>query len=126
MNGIVCTAIFFVNSYLLVRKHGTIIVIGVFSGPGIVPLHLIQDREFIIKGALMYTDDDFSESINLISQKRINTQSLISKIFDGIDHVPDAFQVASSEKNYFIPAHEIDHRFLCKSFHHAKSCENSY
>jgi L-iditol 2-dehydrogenase len=89
------------TAFNLVRKRGTIIIIGVFAGPGTVPLHLIQDREFIIKGALMYTDDDFSESVNLISQKRINTQALISKIFDGIDHVPDAFQYASNEKNSF-------------------------
>jgi len=89
------------TAFNLVRKHGTIIVIGVFAGPGTVPLHLIQDREFIVRGALMYTDDDFSESINLISQKRINTQLLISKIFDGIDQAPDAFHYASNEKNSF-------------------------
>ncbi|PNR96185.1 zinc-dependent alcohol dehydrogenase [Petrotoga olearia] len=89
------------TAFNLVRKRGTIIIIGVFAGPGTVPLHLIQDREYIIMGALMYTDDDFSESVNLISQKRINTQALISKIFDGTDHVPDAFQFASSETNSF-------------------------
>jgi len=85
----------------LIRKRGTIVVIGVFAGPGTVPLHLIQDREFIIKGALMYTNYDFSELISLISQKRINTQLLISKIFDGIDEVSQAFHYASTEKNSF-------------------------
>lgn len=89
------------NAFNLIRKRGTIILIGVFSGSGTVPLHLIQDREYIIKGALMYTDDDFSESINLIAQKRINTLNLISKVFEGIEKADQAFKYASSEPNSF-------------------------
>ena len=89
------------SSFDLLRKRGAIIIIGVFSGPCTVPLHLIQDREFMIKGSLMYTNDDFSESINLIAQKRINTLNLISRVFEGIENAPKAFQYASSEQNSF-------------------------
>jgi len=89
------------TAFDFIRKSGSIIVLGVFSGPTEIPIHLVQDREIEVKGALMYTDDDFSESIHLIENNIVDTSKLISKIYKGLENAEKAFEYARKEKNSF-------------------------
>jgi len=81
----------------LVRKGGTIVVIGVFSKEPHVNVGLVQDRELTIQGSLMYLKEDFHDAISLISKGLVKVRPLITHTFN-IDHIEEAFRTAATSK----------------------------
>jgi len=65
----------------LARKGSEIIVVGVFGEKPEVDVGLIQDKELKVIGSLMYKKDDYETAINLIEQKKVELEPLISRHF---------------------------------------------
>lgn len=75
----------------LAEKGGRVIVEGVPTGEVPVPLHLVQDREVELRGALMYLREDYEAAIDAISSGRADVEALITDRFP-LDRVADAFE----------------------------------
>ncbi|MGF1472044.1 MAG: zinc-binding dehydrogenase [Rubrobacteraceae bacterium] len=75
----------------LAEKGGRIVVEGVPGGEVPVPLHLVQDREIELRGALMYLREDYNAAIDAISGGRADVDALITDRFP-LERVADAFE----------------------------------
>ena len=75
----------------LAEKGGRVIVEGVPGGEVPVPLHLVQDREIELRGALMYLREDYKAAIDAISGGRADVDALITDQFP-LDRVAEAFE----------------------------------
>jgi L-iditol 2-dehydrogenase len=64
------------------RKGTTIVVVGVFGGKPQVDIGLVQDRELSLVGTLMYQREDYEKAIELVAEREIRFNALIS------DHFP--------------------------------------
>ena len=51
----------------------------------------VQDREYTLLGTLMYVEEDYMESIDLVKQGKICLKRLITQKF-GLDRMADAFR----------------------------------
>jgi L-iditol 2-dehydrogenase len=76
-----------------VRKGGEIIVVGVFGQDALVPAGLIQDRELVVRGSLMYVRSDFDEAVRLIAEEQVQVDPLISHRVP-LAEVDQAFRLA--------------------------------
>ena len=74
-------------------KGGEVVVMGVFGGPVRFSAHLVQDREIVIRGSLMYTFRDFDEAIRLMAQGLVQVAPVITHRFP-LSQVEMAFQKA--------------------------------
>ena len=72
------------SSYLLslelVEKGGTVLLEGIKRGNIPIPVFMIVYNEIVVKGSYCQTRKDFLEAIELIKNKKINTQKMISDI----------------------------------------------
>jgi L-iditol 2-dehydrogenase len=64
-----------------IQKGGVIVVVGVFGEKPRVDLGLVQDRELVLKGTLMYQRRDYERAVELIADGKIITDPLFSKHF---------------------------------------------
>ncbi len=55
-----------------VSRGGQVIVMGVYGSPPRIEMILVQDKEIIMKGSLMYTWDDYRDAVTLIDEHRVN------------------------------------------------------
>jgi len=62
-----------------VDKGGTIVIVGVFGERPRVDLGLVQDRELILRGTLMYRREDYERAVELIAAGAIVTDPLIGE-----------------------------------------------
>lgn len=63
------------------RKGSMIVVVGVFGKPPVVDLGLVQDRELILAGSLMYRKNDYQAAIRLAASGAIRFDPLITRRF---------------------------------------------
>jgi L-iditol 2-dehydrogenase len=68
------------------RKGSTIIVVGVFPDDAKINMGFVQDRELSLVGTLMYRKEDYIEAMDLIANKRINVDELITDYFEFKDY----------------------------------------
>ncbi len=73
------------------RKGSTIVVVGVFARPVPVDLGLVQDRELVLAGSLMYRRPDWEQAIELAAAGAINFAEVITHRF-AFDDYPKAYQ----------------------------------
>jgi L-iditol 2-dehydrogenase len=78
-----------------VRKGGEVIVVGVFGRDALVPAGLIQDREIVVRGSLMYVRSDFEEAVRLIGEGHVRVDPLVSHRLP-LEAVGEAFRIAGS------------------------------
>ena len=64
------------------RKGTDIIVVGVFGDKATVDLGLVQDRELKLIGTLMYQEKDFCKAIELMAERKVVLEPLITDYFD--------------------------------------------
>ena len=62
----------------IARKGSTVIVMGVVADPYPIDMGLVQDHELSLLGTAMYRAEDWHESIDLVSQGKIQLKSLIT------------------------------------------------
>lgn len=63
------------------RKGSTIILVGVYSGMANVDLAVLNDHELDLNTTMMYRHEDYVKALELVSEKRIRLQPLMSKVF---------------------------------------------
>lgn len=65
----------------LARKGSMIVVVGVFGTPPVVDLGLVQDRELMLAGSLMYRRNDYETAIAMAASGAIHFHELITHRF---------------------------------------------
>ena len=80
------------------RKGTDIIVVGVFGQKASIDLGLVQDRELRLIGTLMYMEDDYAKAIELLKNKKVKVENLITKIFSFKDYLK-AYEYIESMKD---------------------------
>jgi len=65
----------------LVRKGSEIMVVGIPPKEVSTKIALIQDRELLVKGTLMYSYRDYSRVIEMMAKGKIGTQGMITHRF---------------------------------------------
>ena len=86
------------EAIMCVKPGGTIVLVGVSTGPVNIPLVMSVMGEVTMKGAIAYTVEEFEEVIELIKNKEINvTKYIDDKV--GLDKVDDAFKRLTSGKD---------------------------
>jgi len=68
------------------RKGSNIIVVGVYPEEVGVNMGFIQDRELRLIGTLMYREEDYLDAINLIANKKVKADKLITDYFEFKDY----------------------------------------
>lgn len=87
------------NEILSIAGKGIpIVIVGVFAGMTNVNLANVQDREYTLLGSLMYTEDDYYESIDLVNDGKISLRPLISKELS-IEEMDGAYQYIEANKS---------------------------
>lgn len=79
----------------LAVKGGTVVVVGVPSGPVRLPLPQVQDLQVRIQGSAMFTRDDLMESMSMIGAGLVKPEDFVTARF-GLDDAAEAFRVAST------------------------------
>jgi 2-desacetyl-2-hydroxyethyl bacteriochlorophyllide A dehydrogenase len=74
-------------------KRGTVILVGVYGAPTSIPAALIQDRELLLRGTLMYTFRDYREAIRIEAARAVSLFPLISHRYR-LPEVAKAFDTA--------------------------------
>ncbi len=83
------------------RKGGNVTIIGVFEQRPRIDIMEIVNKELEIHGSLVYSWGDFPKAIELISKRKVNVKSLISKVIP-IDDIKHAFDNIISNKENVI------------------------
>ncbi|MEU9823091.1 zinc-binding dehydrogenase [Pseudonocardia alni] len=82
----------------LVRKGGTVVVLGVAAGPVPVRLDLIQDREIVVRGSLMFVGDDFRTAIDYLSRGVVTPADLVTAVV-GLDEAQRAYTLSDDPEH---------------------------
>lgn len=73
------------------RKRNDIIIVGIFAKDPAIRMIDVQEKEFNIIGTLMYLEEDYHESIRLISENKINLEPLMTAHFE-LEEFEQAYQ----------------------------------
>jgi L-iditol 2-dehydrogenase len=73
------------------RKGSTVVVVGVFGTPPVVDLGLVQDRELVLAGSLMYRKNDYEAAIAMAAAGAIRFDQLITHRF-ALEDYPAAYK----------------------------------
>lgn len=63
------------------RKGSVIVLVAVFADMATVDLAVANDHELDIKSTMMYRHEDYVDAINLVNEKKVVLEPLISKVF---------------------------------------------
>jgi L-iditol 2-dehydrogenase len=80
------------------KKGGTVVIVGIFGEKQLIHVFSVQDKELVVRGAMMYVRQDFEESVALIKQGKLNLEPLISAHF-GLEAFDRAYQYISDKNN---------------------------
>lgn len=64
-----------------IENGGSIVIIGVYEQHPVVDMGFVGEHELNLFGSMMYKQEDYTEAIKFISEKRINTSALITNHF---------------------------------------------
>ena len=87
-----------------VRKHGTVIMIGIFHAPATANIAQIVRREIQIKGSICYTWTDYKECMDLVESGKVKVEPMISHTFD-LKDMDKALEVIDQRKAIKIILH---------------------
>lgn len=82
----------------LVRKGGTVVIVGVVGAPVAINMGFVQDHELTIVGSAMYQDPDFTEAARLVAEGLVRVDFLVSRVMP-FDEYPEAYKVADTERD---------------------------
>ncbi len=75
----------------LVKKGGTIILVGVHRGTVSMPMFLLNSKEAWLRGILGHDVDDILASIKFFAKKKVDVNKLISEIIP-LEDIQEAFE----------------------------------
>jgi (R,R)-butanediol dehydrogenase/meso-butanediol dehydrogenase/diacetyl reductase len=86
----------------LVRTGGTVVLVAVYTSKPEFDFNEVMFREVNVVGSLGYQRSDVESVVSLISEKKIQTEMLVSEII-GIDQVVDVGynKMLSGDKDFF-------------------------
>jgi threonine dehydrogenase-like Zn-dependent dehydrogenase len=88
----------FAQSVALLRRAGTLAVVGVPARDAVLPMPLIQDWEIRIQGCAAYTEADVVTAIDIAAAGGIPTGEIVSATYD-LEQIADAFAAATSDSS---------------------------
>jgi len=98
----------FDDALVIVRKAGTVCLVGGYTKPFEVQLRPIVDKELHILGSLCYgysrLKTDFEASIELIASKRVDVASIVTHRFP-LEEIAEAFRVAADKTSGSVKVH---------------------
>ncbi len=76
------------SALTVVKPGGTVVLVGVATGPVTIPTVLAVMRELTVKGAIAYTKEEFATCIDLMATKQINALKFVDDIvgFEEVQH----------------------------------------
>lgn len=74
-------------------KGGSLMIVGVPTGPTSIDLDLIQDRELTVRGSLMYVREDVLHAIELLRTQPFRFEDFVTAEFD-LDQAAEAFRAS--------------------------------
>jgi L-iditol 2-dehydrogenase len=74
----------------LAQRGGTIVVLGVPTGPVSLAMQYVQDREVRIQGSAMYVREDFVRAMELVISGAVAGDEIVTGTFR-LDRAPEAF-----------------------------------
>ncbi|HEX6508590.1 MAG TPA: alcohol dehydrogenase catalytic domain-containing protein [Chloroflexota bacterium] len=77
----------------LAGKGGTIVVIGIATGPVQIPLALIQDQEIRLEGSAMYVKQDVERAMELMQSGAVPVDEIVTAVYP-LEQAPEAFAAA--------------------------------
>jgi L-iditol 2-dehydrogenase len=80
----------------IIKKQGTVMIIGIFGKPVEVPLTTVVRREIIVKGAYDARPENFDQSIKLVKNGEVKASQLITHRLP-LENVEEAFSLAKSK-----------------------------
>lgn len=82
----------------LLRRAGTLVIVGVPSRPGTINLPIVQDWELRVQGCAAYTEEDILTSIDIAAVGGIPVAEIISAVLP-LPDVTDAFERAAADSS---------------------------
>jgi threonine dehydrogenase-like Zn-dependent dehydrogenase len=92
----VASARSFAQAVGLLRRAGTLVVVGVPARDALLPMPVIQDREIRVQGSAAYTEADVRAAIAIAVAGGIPTAEVVSGTY-GLDEVAGAFAAATAD-----------------------------
>ena len=68
------------------RKGSTIILVAVYAGMANVDLAVLNDHELDLNTTMMYRHEDYEKAIELVNEKKIDLESLMSNTFPFMEY----------------------------------------
>lgn len=82
----------------IVDKGGAVMIVGVAAGATEVPLDLIQDREIVVAGCLMYVRDDVQEAIDMLTEGAVPIDEFVTGVFP-LEQSAEAFTASTDPEH---------------------------
>jgi threonine dehydrogenase-like Zn-dependent dehydrogenase len=79
----------------MIRKGGTILIVGVCMNLAEIIVGSIALRELTIKGSMLFNTAEYGIALSLIANKKIDVAPLITDILP-LDRINEAFEKAAS------------------------------
>jgi 2-desacetyl-2-hydroxyethyl bacteriochlorophyllide A dehydrogenase len=76
-------------------KGGTVVVVGVPTGPVSIPLPVVQDQQVRIQGSATYLPEDYRRSIEMLLAGAVRPQDIITGEYP-LEQVAEAFDASAS------------------------------
>lgn len=86
------------QSVALLRRAGTLVVVGVPARDASLPMPLIQDWEIRVQGSAAYTEADVLTAIDIADRGGLPADEIVSQVFD-LEHVAEAFAAATNDSS---------------------------
>ena len=84
------------ESFRQCKKRGRVVISGIFGQYQAIDLFTLQDKELNVVGTMMYTIDDFKESISLASTGRVQLKPLATAVFP-VERFDEAYEVIENK-----------------------------
>jgi threonine dehydrogenase-like Zn-dependent dehydrogenase len=78
----------------MASKGGTVVIVGVPTGDGAIPLPIVQDHQIRIQGSTTYLPEDYAESIRLLVDREVNVDDIVTAVLP-LAKVADAYAQSS-------------------------------
>lgn len=85
----------------LIKKGGTIVIVGIFKGIISFPMFLINNKEICLQGVLGHDREDILKSIEFFKKKKVDVTKLISEIIP-LEDIQTTFErfIEPGERNF--------------------------
>lgn len=88
----------FAQAISLLRRAGTLVVVGVPARDAVLPMPIIQDFEIRVQGSAAYTEADMKTALEIARRGGLPTGEVVSQTFE-LSRAADAFTAAAADNS---------------------------